>query len=124
MTDETESNDTDEYSMDFDSLFGSFQTSMGSSFGTETFEQPEEVEISVQLIKAAHAFNRFMDYTEEHDIDPTEIDPADFDDLDYEQQLLLTSFSSLAQAMIRFGEQSDDDDDNPFKVGDGDEPIY
>lgn len=110
-------------------LFGSLGSTfgmMGSTFDTAVDDEPsEEIEIAVRLVKSTAALHQFLDYVDEHDIDPTEITMRDMEKLDYEQQLLVMSFSMMANGMVRFGEMFDDgDDDNPFKVSGGDDPVY
>lgn len=128
MTDDTDSsNDATEMRELYEEMVGAFQPMVETSFSADVSEEPEkEIEIAVRLTKAGYAFEEFLDYAEENDIDPTDISPREYEELDHEKRLMLLSFSSVSRAMVRFGEMfaDDDDDDNPFKVSDGDDPVY
>jgi hypothetical protein len=93
--------------------------------GDVSHEQSQELKIAIRMMKAGSALNEFMDYVEEHDIELTDIGEEDMQELTYEQRMIVFGFISMAEGLEKLGHHvEDDDDDNPFKVSDGDDPIY
>ena len=126
MTDTNDSEDDYGYDFDpsFDELFGQPMAGMFGSFseftGDATSGPSEETEVAIKLIKSADAINQFAEYLEENDIDINDLTKSDVSGLTFEQQMMLSSFTMMAQSLEQITEQYDDsNDDNPFRK-DGD----
>lgn len=103
----------------FGSMFDSFM------FNGDVSDEPsQELKIAIRMMKAGSALNEFMEYVEAEDMDLEGLDEHDMQSLDYEQRLIVFGFMSMAEGLEKLGEHFEDDDDNPFKVSDGDDPIY
>lgn len=115
---------SDDYEYD---LNDAFWWQSGLSFNPGAGESiPEEYELSIRLLKARHAVEEFRTYADEEiDIDLSEARGGDIRDIDDVDRMVLNSFSALNSAYIELAQQFEDDDsENPFKVSDGDDPIY
>lgn len=85
----------------------------------------QEVKIAVRMMKAGNALVEFMEYVEDNDIDLVDLDERGISHLSYEEKVVIYGFMSIGDGLERLSEHYDDDDeDNPFKVSDGDDPIY
>jgi hypothetical protein len=108
-----------------DSFTGFDMSSMLGGFGTSSVELSEEAQLAVNAQKAGFVLREITEYIEDND----EFNPADESmdpqDLTRGQQSLLFALGSLGGDVEAYAEAlDDDDDDNPFKVSDGDDPIY
>jgi len=105
-------------------MFGSMFD--GFMFDGDVSDEPsQELKIAIRMMKAGSALNEFMEYVEEEDMDLEGLDEHDMQSLDYEQRLIVYGFMSMAEGLEKLGDHfEDEDDDNPFKVSDGDDPIY
>lgn len=128
MTDETEDdeNESDGSVGQFDAggLLGSM---VSGSFDTDAnHELSEEVTLAIRLLKSGGALSDAADFLDEHDIDISELSPAEMDSLDRGEKQVVFAISAMAGSMEKFSKQvtDDDDGDNPFKVSDGDDPVY
>lgn len=77
-------------------------------------------------MQAGQYLNEFVEYIEENDIDLSELEsPQDIMQYDFENRAVVLSFLALSDSLIELGKQFDDEsDENPFKVSDGDDPVY
>lgn len=126
MTDETDEVDEEMVEEAFENMTELLENMFGPGpFGDDVqTETPEGIRIAILCMKAGHALDQVADYIEdETDIDFE--DPRAVNQSDLETQAVVMGVSVLADPMQRFAESvQDDDDDNPFKVSDGDDPIY
>lgn len=122
MTDE---NDDDLDLEEIRSQATSMGAMMGLGFRQFDPEPSEEVKLAKRMMMAGNAIEDFVDYIEENDIDFANIDQREVLEMDHEERIVLHGFMATSGGFQRLGEAlDDDDDDNPFKVSDGDDPIY
>lgn len=116
----------DDNPFESDNPFG-FMNDIGSMFDLDVDDELSDgTETAIRVHKAADAVNELAEYIEEHDIEMEELTPHETVELDPGEHAVVMATASLGQALERFAEvtDSDDDDDNPFKVSDGDDPVY
>lgn len=105
---------------------GMFGPMLDTMFSTDTEEEPsEEVKIAIRMIKAGDALKQFVEYVKEEDLDIAELDPQQMRNMDYEHKLVILGFMSMNPGLEALADHFEQDDgDNPFKVSDGDDPVY
>jgi hypothetical protein len=103
---------------------------MGASpFATDDIEEtPESVTIARDSVTCAHALDRIADHIEDTDIDFHD-HPVDVRTQDIDRRMVMFGISTLGPPIERLcaainNSDDDSDDDNPFTVSDGDDPIY
>lgn len=142
MDDETNgSDDTDEKLNDEEREYGTntFGSPFGSSFGLgfsllrnnefdadSGYEYSDQIQLSIRMLKAGSVMRDFAEFVDEHDIDMSTLDQHDIQEMDEENQQVMYAFISMSSGLQSMADtfDSDDDDDNPFKVSDGDDPVY
>mgnify|MGYP000016932553 CR=1 FL=1 len=88
-------------------------------------EPSEEVKIAIRLMKAGNALDEFIEYIEEENIDLTDREAFANEDFDADQMMVLYGYFAFNQKVSELAEILDDDsDESPFKVSDGDDPVY
>jgi hypothetical protein len=101
--------------IDIQQLFGAIPTAGYS----------EDTELAVKLVKASSAVAEFTEYMQETDTDFSDIATTELSELDPDEQMVMYAFCALSGSLKEMADQLDDDDDeNPFKVSDGDDPVY
>jgi 2-hydroxy-3-keto-5-methylthiopentenyl-1-phosphate phosphatase len=90
----------------------------GSITGNTSPDYSEEVELAMKLIQAGEAFDEFVDYAKEHDIDLDGFDRRSMIELDMEQKIVMYGFLATASGLGRMDEIDSSSDDNPFRVDD------
>jgi hypothetical protein len=131
MTDENDDDDFDiedirDQATQTGGIFGSMLGSaMGMQFSAVDTEPSPEVKLAPRMMMAGNAIEEFVEYVEENDMDLDELDEQMMVEMDSDDRTVLYGFMSMNNGLVRLGELfEDDDDDNPFKVSDGDDPIY
>jgi hypothetical protein len=131
MTDENDDDDFDiedirDQATQTGGIFGSMLGSaMGMQFSAVDTEPSPEVKLASRMMMAGNAIEEFVEYVEENDMDLDELDEQMMVEMDSDDRTVLYGFMSMNNGLVRLGELfEDDDDDNPFKVSDGDDPIY
>lgn len=142
MDDETnDSDDTDEKLNDEEREYGTstfgtpfssaFGLGMGGLFGNEFgldagYEYSDQIQLSIRLLKAGSAMRDFAEFVEDNEIDMSTLDQRTIQELDEEDQQVMYAFISMSSGLQSMADtfDSDDGDDNPFKVSDGDDPVY
>lgn len=139
MTDENTSDDDDTFESDAAEFgtesrqpftgggMGFLQAMMdGTSFSASVDESPsEELALAIRLMKSGDALADAAEFLDERDIDISELGPM-MSSLDRGESQVIFAISAMAGSLEKFSKQvSDGDDgDNPFKVSDGDDPVY
>jgi len=100
-----------------------------SAFETDDIEEtPESVKIARDSVTCAHALDRIADHIEDTDIDFHD-HPQDVRTQDIDRRMVMFGIGTLGPPIERLcaainNSDDDGDDDNPFTVSDGDDPIY
>lgn len=98
------------------------------SFGTDVdHEYSDGLKLGIKMMKAGQTMQEFAEFAEQSDVDFGDLQQDDMVEIDEHEVYVLYGFLSMAYGMNRMGETispDDDDDDNPFKVSDGDDPVY
>lgn len=129
---EDENDDSDERIFDgTDDSFGGSETNpfgfLDMMFTSEMdHEYSDELELGVKLMKAGQAMSEFSDFVSESDIDFEEMDQRSMMNLDTDMAFVVYGYVMMSHGLNEMAEEiaDDDDDSNPFKVSDGDDPVH
>lgn len=127
MDDDTEDDSQDGYEFEPNMFGGGFMSQITQLVGADVGTDPsEEVELAMRLLRASAAISEFVSYAEANDVEIDRRMQYDMATAEQDERCVMIGYLALAHAINELGEylEDDDDEDSPFKVSDGDDPVY
>jgi type II secretory pathway component HofQ len=123
----TGDDETDSSGPEFSGIMSGMLESLQTSFNPDP-STSKDADVAMKLVQSADSVNDFMTYIDEHNIDLQQFiehPNRTINELETEEQMVLYAFMSFMGELAKIGDAIDSsDDDNPFKVSDGDDPVY